>query len=255
MAIHRTEMEETKMSDLQNSGASVTQTSVENFANQGKTIRKNMTEDESKTEGTKSANLVFVKTLGNPKAPDATSNNDGKQYYKVVGYVLKSTEAISVPTVRLLDKKYLKFTPEADRQIGANQEFTVNNIELGMLLSRREYSGQITGGDTKVVLSATRPKSKNNERQGTASEYIPCLKLFDAKSGASIKTNQELIATPSGEDGTSYTIKPGYEAFDVFIKNAVRGGGRRQVPREKGEQAKNLAAAFANLYSTTGGVQ
>ena len=237
------------MSDIQTTGqASVSKATVDTLANKGKEMRKIKNQDELALEGSASDTLIFVNALGNPKARDTMNNS-----YKVVGYVLKSTKPVSVPTVDLYDKKYIKFGVLPDRQVPANQEFTVNNFELGMLLSRAEYAGQILGGDRHVVLSATHPQSKSNERAGTASEYIPNLKVFGGVKGQSVKDGMVLIGDKVTNPNThkeEWKVKPEYEeAFGIFLRDAVRGGGKNQISRDKGEQAKNLAAALNSMYS------
>jgi hypothetical protein len=249
MALSKKEGGNTMDANVTNAGTEVdaSKTSVEVFAKGGRTIRANYDKDEQALEGSMSDTLSFVHAIGNPKNPDAIHNS-----YKVVGYTLKSTKPISVPTVKLSDKKYLKFKKVEPRQVAANQEFHVNNIELGLLLSQREYAGQITGGDLKVALSATCPKAKDNERKGTAAEYIPNLKVLGGEKGKSIKDGLVTCGDKSGEtEGgvATYQVKPGYEAFEIFLMGRIGTEGPNKIPRERGEQSKNLAAAFAQLYA------
>lgn len=215
---------------------------VKEFKKHGESILARMSDAEKAVLGSKSATLTFIQCAGDPqKQQSRKSKGEDVPSHKVVGYVFVSSEDITVPFAPLKQGATYPTDVEAptERQVKAGEKFVLNNVEVGMFLSRTEYNGKACGEGGKVVtLTAKSNKDSKN--------VLPILRTADG----SIKENMDLIATEQvGEDGKSHFVlkdfyKESYSAY--YTKRAVVRSGASAKTNQ--ESAAALAAAFREMY-------
>ena len=215
---------------------------LEAFKATGANLRQSLTDDQKAVEGSKAGELVFVAALGNPMRKQSRVQNGADiESFEVVGYKFKSTSDITVDVADF--KSDWKELTDVDfvgqRQIKAGEEFNLNLVETGLLLSNIVYGGRASGNpDKKVILSATISKDRKEPR--------PVLKI-DTAAGlkGSVKENMILIA--ENQNGTG-VVKPGYEKFAPLF-NKVSLKKVTGATKDTGEGTANIAAAFRALYN------
>jgi len=221
---------------------------IAKFIQQGETLRS---DERKQSEGSKAETLSFVAAIGNPRRMEVKKAS-GVKTPKVVGFILKSSEPITINRVAITDGDTFDFDVNATQeQIPANTEFKVNNIELGLLLARPEYAGLVFGDPNKKCrLHATYAA----QRAGTNTEKLPFLTAVS--EGFNLKDGIQNIATSTKDaNGRNvWTIAPGFEAFEKFVatKQRATGNGTPKAKADGAEKSKNLSAAFGDLYSKLG---
>lgn len=215
----------------------------EAFQRGGEAERAKMTDDQKAAEGSKSDTLEFITCMCDPlKNQSRTANNESIPSKTVVGYKFRTTEPITYQRAtyskNAKSDNYLDVIAPVEVQAAAGETLVLNIVETAMLLSKVEYCGVASGGETPVILLATQKASQT--------EPTPILKLAGNKG--SIKEKMEMIAEV-GPDGKTAKIKEEYA--DVFgplyaRRKASKGGA---VKAKKGEGQAVLAAAFRHLYS------
>lgn len=205
-----------------------------NLKEQGQAILAGLSEDEQKTLGSKSGNVEFLGLITNPYFTVTRTNRRTGETVKgeeTVGALLKNVgeEPITVKTIPNKTFKVMDadFDNVSEREVKPGEEFQVNSIELGELISRYEYASKFTGGGKIVSYTAQSPKE-----EGT----LPTTKL--RIEGGSVKDYSVSIADTS-EDGKTKVMKDDFkEKFEIF---STRSKGRRSVGGSKKKTNVNEA--------------
>lgn len=187
---------------------------------QGRSIYHSKSDEDKKILGSKSGDLEFVALITNPYYPVSRKQN-GKliKGEETVGAILKNVGEETITVATIPNKTYNvmdgDFENASTREVKPGEEFQVNSLEAGHLLTRDEYGSRITGGGKEITYSTQAPKDP---------EMLPTTKLL--KKGGSIKDDSISIAETS-EDGKTKTMKPDFEEkFSIF---STRANKRRSV--------------------------
>lgn len=194
--------------------------------------------------GAKSAEIAFVACLGDPSRDDVTTieNPDGSKTKRVdptiVGYRLKALADVEVPNCPPGDdfkNNFMSYTgdPTATRTVKAGEEFDVTKFELGMLVSRPEYNGSFTGGNTPVSAAYSLRGAKGSDGKAliSASTQIPTVTLKALKGSVKDTMMVNVLEFTKEKDATTgairknRTILPGFEKFEPLCKVTARATG------------------------------
>jgi hypothetical protein len=215
------------------------QVSVKAFTAEGAALRAQMSDEAKQVEGSKSDKVAFVRALWNPAKPQSyVDGGETKKGYVVVGYKFRALEDIEVPVCPISSPKDLYVnTSTGDKvHVAAGEEFVLDIMETGKLISQPEFAGRFSGGDNPVVLRAAASKKRGS--------CIPTLGLANKDAG-SIKDGAETIAIMEGADGEHRgTPKVKDEYAEKFGKLFVRTASAKRAGMKKHSSEKDLAAAF-----------
>ena len=218
------------------------------FVSTGTAIRASLTEDEKKNLGSKSDDLTFLFSIGDPckKMPRAIGPNQYKDCHTVIGWAFKANVNMTIPVAPYLAtaKGFFDVAEPTSREVQAGETIYLNLAETAMLLSRPEYCGEVTGDGNRVYLTATITKDNQEPR--------PQLR---GDSG-SVKANMQLAGKPTTDANgktTGVEVFPEYEAFQPYFDRRKLVGAVR-TPKDK-SAAKNkttqdVALAFGAYFNT-----
>lgn len=218
--------------------------SLEEFKNQGKSVREAYTEEEKRLEGSKSHVIGFEVALGNPARPQKRMEGGvQRSSYQCVGYVLKTSEDIMVPVAPLKQgaRHEMDFDEVTWKPVKAGEKFQVTLAEAGILISQIEYGGKFTMDGDEIVLHATISPNRGG---------VPLTVL--KRPNAPLKDSMVVIADAEvGENGKkTYKVKPEYAEKFGYIFNRTRTSSGSTAERGKKDNTENLAAAFRNLMGS-----
>lgn len=192
-----------------------------------------MTEAEKAQAGSKSNTIKFINTIGHAGIKVTRSvGSESQPSNKTIGYRLKNVgdAPISVPVAPYDSTSVTTANiSDATRLVQPGEEFVVNLVEAGILVSQVEYSGKFTGDGVEARFS---PKM---QKDGT----LP-LVTFKVVGGSS-KDGMVTIGGDKNADGT-VILTPEYEtSFRALFVKKVK-------PPKQPKAENNTAARQAALY-------
>lgn len=212
------------------------------FVAEGAKVREAMSDDEKAVEGSKSDTLEFICALGDPSVKqNRTENKTSIPSYAVIGVKMRFKEDATCPFAPLAEncKNTTDTVAITEVPVKAGDVVALNLTEYAALLSKVEYGGMATGGEKKVRLGCTVSNAEGFP--------LPNLKL-EGQAKGSYKEGMELIADViGGTDGTrkTFKVKEEYaEKFGAWYNRKKMSKTSAAAPKAKGENAKNIAAAF-----------
>lgn len=216
------------------------------FRQMGSAARAQMSEDQKAIEGTKKDKVAFVCALGDPgRKQTRVEANVNIPSNVVVGYKFRLLEDMTVPhaPIRADWKTPLDVEPATEVAHRAGDVVALNIVETAMFITRIEFAGQFTGGETGVEISAKRSKERPDP-----------LPVLNKIGKGSVKENMELIGTMVGadsiKDGGTVQLKDEYkDSFGVLYRKRSLGSKGAAAPKAAGETQADLAAAFRALYA------
>lgn len=198
------------------------------FLADGRALAESADDETKKKEGSKSDKIAFIQCLGDGTHPSKRSEhgNPNIDTLVVIGYAFKALEDVMVPVApyKPAPKLFNDVEEPTERLVKAGEEFYLNIIETGALITRPEYCGKFTGEGKTVTLSISISKA-------TGGAPRPVLKI----DKGSIKSNIESVCYTHKEgDKIIYDgCKPQYAAFEPYFV--------RKSPRKSAAAAKNAA--------------
>ena len=193
----------------------------------GKAVREQMTDEEKAIEGSKSNTIAFVNSIGADNMPVTIGNVPGK---KTVGFRFRNVgdAPIAVPVAPAISKKpYEADITGNTRTVNAGEEFVLNCVETGILISQIEYAGRFSGGEKTVHLILKSQKES----------ALPLVTL-KADTG-NVKDGMVVIGADKDADGNTVLAEEYKPSFEKFFAKRVRP--QREAKKEN-TYAINAAA-------------
>lgn len=216
--------------------------------------------------------IEFMNPLGDPSKDDVTVKVvDGKKEKittsTIVGYRFKALEDVDVPDCGLDEgfKKdrmnYIQSQLMNTKHVAKGQTFDLTPFELGMLMSRPEYNGAVTGGDKPMtcVYHSTASRSKSgtvkvsetddfkNVSLRAVSGSIRDFKMIDVLSFKAEKADNGVVTK-------TRTINPGFEKWAPLCVRATRKSKGEGGSSELNKRVRNQnAQAFLELAKKKAG--
>lgn len=216
----------------------------EKFVATGRSELSNLSDEVKASFGANKADVEFKACLVDPTKKQAAKTTEAVSPNTVVGYRFKALKDIEVPVLpfktqakSLVDTLDAK-TEKTFKTVKANEEFDLNLVETGIMITQTGYNGQFTGGGKTVTIQAKFAKDR--------ADAMPVLKLADG----SIKSQQ--IETSTKENGKVVCLPEFQEKFGAYYagRTAGRKGKGTASQKKTGENTSIIAAAFRQLYGT-----
>ena len=210
----------------------------------------NVTPEDASEYGVKSDTLVFEGPLGDPSQDD---EYQGNKIAKIVGYAFSSKEDIVIPdcgTNAGFKQDAMNYENiEGTKKVKAGEKFALTPFETALLISRKEYNGQATGG--KVQVSARYQFKGNKTKSGEVVKVAATPRVSLVGVGTSIKeikmTNVltfKAVKNENGQTRKERTIVKGFEKWAPLAAAAVRKP-RESAGTSKAAVNKNAQAFMA----------
>lgn len=226
-------------------GAKTSKSKVDAFKAKGELLRKKLSEDEKKLEGSKSDKVQFICALGDPSRKQArTKDKVSVNSYVVVGYKFKVLEDMTIMKAPYKETYKSPFDVEQATPVAvkAGEIVSLNIMETAMFISKIEFAGCFNGGGKEVTLSAAAAKDRE--------QVLPILKLKDGSIKEGMELIAEMIGVGEGKKGTPQVKEEYKKDFGVlFTKKAMERKKKSTASKAKGESQKNLAAAFRAMFN------